>query len=313
MRLPGRKKAAKNTGRQRLADSRLQRTTPASYSRYMQQRAEQELNTGRQIDRQALQAKARHWGNFWLKRFGLAILLVTVAVCAISMIDLAPSAQIKPLATKTSQHFLKPLSTYETAANKVLSSSILNHNKLTVDTGKLERTLKDQFPELANVTVNLPLLGHHPVVYVEPVQPALVLSTNSGNFIVADSGQAVLKIESNSPFGKLGLPVVTDQSNLPVKLREQSLTSQDVNFIKVVIAELAVKHFTVTSLVLPAASRELDVHILNQPYFVKFNLENDDPRQQAGTFLATIANLTGQNVTPGQYVDVRVDGRAYFK
>jgi hypothetical protein len=70
---------------------------------------------------------------------------------------------------------------------------------------------------------------------------------------------------------------------------------------------------SVGSMILPAGTSELDVHLAGQPYFVKFNLNNNDPRQQAGTFLAAIANLQKNHITPAQYIDVRVDGRAYYQ
>jgi hypothetical protein len=64
---------------------------------------------------------------------------------------------------------------------------------------------------------------------------------------------------------------------------------------------------------LPPAASELDVQLNGRPYFVKFNLQSNNPRGEAGTFLATIAQLSRQNIVPGHYVDVRVDGRAYYQ
>jgi hypothetical protein len=67
-------------------------------------------------------------------------------------------------------------------------------------------------------------------------------------------------------------------------------------------------------MILPAASRELDIHLTGLPYFVKFNLnDNADAKQQVGTFLATRKYLTTHNITPTQYVDARVLGRVYYK
>ena len=63
---------------------------------------------------------------------------------------------------------------------------------------------------------------------------------------------------------------------------------------------------------LPPAASELDVKIAGKPYFVKFNLQADDARRQAGTFLATQAQLQRKGITPAQYIDVRVEGRAYY-
>ena len=57
------------------------------------------------------------------------------------------------------------------------------------------------------------------------------------------------------------------------------------------MAQLAVKGFNVASMTLPAASQPARCGLVGQPYIVKFNLQSDKPRQQAGTFLATIAQL----------------------
>jgi hypothetical protein len=64
---------------------------------------------------------------------------------------------------------------------------------------------------------------------------------------------------------------------------------------------------------LPSNANELDIQIAGQPYEVKFNLHSDKAREQAGTYLATIASLQKQGITPSKYIDVRVDGRAYYQ
>jgi hypothetical protein len=109
------------------------------------------------------------------------------------------------------------------------------------------------------------------------------------------------------------LPQVVDQSGLQVKLNQQALTSADVSFIQTVVAQLAARKVTVSSLVLPASSNELDARIAGQTHFVKFNLHDNDARQQAGAYLATIAQLKRKNTPPSQYIDVRVPGRAYYQ
>jgi hypothetical protein len=91
------------------------------------------------------------------------------------------------------------------------------------------------------------------------------------------------------------------------------LPAASVGFIQTVIAQLAAKQFVVSGMTLPAAASELDAQLAGQPYFVKFNLESDNPRGEVGTFLATIAQLRRQNIVPAKYVDVRVDGRAYYQ
>jgi hypothetical protein len=91
------------------------------------------------------------------------------------------------------------------------------------------------------------------------------------------------------------------------------LPANSVTFVQTLVAQLSSKHYTIASMTLPPAASELDVKLVGQAYSIKFNFENNDPRQQVGTFLATIAQLQKQNITPSQYVDVRVDGRAYYQ
>ncbi|HVX24403.1 MAG TPA: hypothetical protein VG992_03630 [Candidatus Saccharimonadales bacterium] len=309
-----RRSPKRNARRQPVGRQAAARPSSASpgYSYYAQQRTEPTSNTGRQLSR-AAGAQAKRVGHFWLPRFGLAILLAVVILSVINGLLLNANASVMPLTTSTSRNFLQPLSVYQSAADKLLASSVWNHNKVTINTGAISRSMLKQFPELSTVSVSLPLLGHRPILYIEPDQPALLLMSGNAEYALATSGRALEIVNRGDELTKHGLPVVVDQSNLALQLGQPALPSQNVTFILTVLTELRVKHFTPTSLTLPAATGELDVHLKNQPYFIKFNLENNDPRQQSGTFLATIANLHDHNVTPKDYIDVRVDGRAYYK
>jgi hypothetical protein len=283
-----------------------------SYSSYYARRADAELNTGRQLDRTQLQAHAKRLGRFWLQRFGLAVLLLAAIICLISVLTLTPSANLQ-LPKNSGQTWLRPTSAYQEAADQLLASSIWNRNKITINTAHLSAAMAQRFPELSGVSVALPLIGHRPVVYLEPATAALILSGPSGSYVIGANGRALVAVTPAQSIAKLGLPVITDQSGVTLKVGSQALSSTAVRFIQVVVAELTAKSLSPGQMILPAAASELDVHLNGKPYFVKFNLHNDDPRQQAGTFLATIANLQGKGITPAQYVDVRVDGRAYYQ
>jgi hypothetical protein len=194
-----------------------------------------------------------------------------------------------------------------------LRGSLWNHDKLTINTGEISRQLLKQFPQLASVGVTIPLVAHRPIIYIQSDQAVIFLTNSSGAFAIDSSGKVVLVTNTPYILGLPGLPVVSDQSGLNLQLSHQVLPATSVNFIETVVGQLAAKHFTISSMTLPAAASELDVQISGQPYIAKFNLENNDPRQQAGTLLATIAQLQKQNITPSKYIDVRVDGRAYYQ
>lgn len=280
---------------------------------YRASRSDTTVKTGRQTQRQILQAAGKSAHRFWLQRFGSVILLGAALISAINILTLSDSAIIQPLAPSRQAALLRPMHDYQAAANRLLKDSIWNRNKLTVNTGNISRHMLQQFPELSSVSVAMPLLAHRPVVYLQPADPALILTTGQGAFLVDTSGKALLKAPTIAELNRPMLPVVTDRSGLLLELGKQALPEAHVTFIKEVLAQLATKKVDVATLALPPAASELDLQLAGQTYQVKFNLQNDTARQQVGTLLATLGQLEKQHITPSKYIDVRVDGRAYYQ
>ncbi len=307
-----RKAPALSEGRRRRQDDGPSKASPAFA--YRSRRTDQDVNVGRNVPRESGgNASSKSLGSFLLRRFGLVVLLIALMASAINVASLSSDARVVTLSGAGSNPFLQDKSAYQEAASRYLAGSAWNRNKLTVDTGGLSDHMLKEFPELSSVSVTLPLLSKRPTVYVQTSEPALVLEASNGAFVIANSGKALLNAGNLSAPSRHKLPTVDDQSNLGATLNKQVLSSVDVSFIMTVVAELSARHIGVASMTLPPGASELDVRISGQPYTVKFNLESGDARQQAGTFLATQSQLTKQHITPSQYIDVRVDGRAYYK
>lgn len=302
--------AATPSRRQPITNSANQRSR-ANQS-YHSLRLDHGNNTGRQKSREQRQVSSGNLMHYWLQRFGLLVLLVVSLVSLISALSLSANARIILLQT-TGNSFLHDQNTYQNATNKILATSIWNLNKITINTADISQRLVKQFPELSSVSVVLPLLAHRPVVYLTPSQPALVIIGANGTFVLDTTGRALQSTDALASIANLKLPVLTDQSGLKLANDQRALSSSDVSFIMTVIAQLTAKQVAISSLTLPASSREIDAGISGQPYFVKFNLQNGDALHQAGTFLATKARLASQNITPAHYIDVRVPGRAYYQ
>lgn len=283
---------------------------PASFA-YRSRRAGQDDSRNR-FQPKANAASLKNLRQFWVQRFGLAILVVAALVSAVNVLTLSPTAKVMPLDGSTSS-FLRPVPVYEQAANKILAGSIWNRNKVTVDTSELNKQLQAQFPELANLSVTIPLLAHRPLIYVEPARPALIMQAANGSFVIDSTGKTLARDDGSKVIQELKLPQLNDQSGLKLRLNRQALPAQNVSFIQNITAQLAAKQLAISGMTLPGGASELDVQVAGQPYFVKFNLQRDDPRGQAGTFLATIGALHKQNINPAKYVDVRADGRAYYQ
>jgi hypothetical protein len=242
-------------------------------------------------------------------------LVIALMVVAIEETTLSPTPKIVTLTTSTSQVFLRSPSIYQQAAVGLFTKSKWNRNKLTINAGAISDQLKRDFPELAAVSVALPLFGHYPTVYIQPSEPSLVLiSQPSGSFVLNGNGVALIGASNQTAqLANLNIPTVVDQSGIPVSIGQTVLASTTVNFISTVAAQLRAQHIGFTSMVLPDSASELDVYLNGQPYYARFNTEDNSALQQVGTLIATMKHLQSEGVTPHTYIDVMVDGRAYYK
>jgi len=255
---------------------------------------------------QAVMARVRH-----APTVVASLLILASFLFALSLTD-KPRVTVVNEQNVASQAFLRPVSEYQAAAHKLLQQSVLTRNKLTLDTGGLERQLQEQFPELTNVAVVLPLISRTPVVYVQVAEPVLLLESGPGKFIIDEKGRALINAAQAGDIGALNLIPVKDLALLAIQPGSQVLTGADVRFMQAVRDQLIVKGLKVARMELPARAGELNVFIEGKPYYIKFTT-NSDPLQQVGTFLALDQQLAGKKVTPVEYVDVRVPERAYYK
>lgn len=237
--------------------------------------------------------------------------IAAITICLGYVLGLSSDPKIIQPAGSSSV-LLRPKTIYQTAAQKLFKESILNRSKITIDTAGITRKLKEQFPELSNVTIALPLIGHRPLVYIEPSPPAISLIAGNGTFVVNALGKAIINTDQTPLHTVKPLPVVLDQSGLTLKAGQAALPADYVNFITSVIAQLQAKKLEIKSMTLPARTNQLDVQLNGQPYTVKMNLK-DDSRQQIGAFLAAKQMLEQTSQVPGSYFDVRVPERVYYK
>jgi hypothetical protein len=306
------KKQSAEVGRRaRLTRDPLQKTTNFSYH---SRRAEVPGNPVRQIrpdEQESL--KPRRPQALKIQRFKVMAILIVVLLLAVGLLHLSNNPKIVVLSDTDQKPFLQNTTIYQRAAAKQFSVSILNANKITVDTGTISDKLLAEFPELSSVSVSVPLLSSQPTVYIQPAQPAIIFAASNGSYVLDTNGRALQPVTQFIGLASLHLPTVTNQSDFKVELGQQALTASDVTFIQTVIYELSARKITVSSFSIPAGTSELDATLEGEPYYVKFNFVSSDPRQQAGSFLAIQAQLSALHLTPSHYIDVRVDGRAYYQ
>ncbi len=273
---------------------------------YYANSAPRDIQQARTERRGKIVPRLRHWR--YIPSF-MALVAIILSILYILGLDTNPHISLADNQHTVAIHNVE---TYQKAAREALDSSIFNHNKLTIDTGTVVRHMKAQFPEIDQVAVTLPLLGHRPLVELTVVQPAVVLSSNNKLFAIAGNGKVVSSTaEATSPALKT-LPLVIDKSNLKPEVGQAALLAVEVGFIAEANQQLKAQKITVQELSLPPIPNEIDIRLAGLPYFVKCNM-TEDARLQIGTFLATKKKLESDNVTPHEYIDVRVEEKAFYK
>lgn len=195
---------------------------------------------------------------------------------------------------------------YEKSVSAAMRHSILNYSKITVDAHGIASELRREHPEIEKAVVTVPLVGNKITVYVAQSEPTFILQSKGSYYTLGASGYITSKVQ-----GQPQLPVISDETGEKVAVGMQLLPASHVKFMQTVYYQLSQTDLDVQSLLLPAKrAYEVDVRIKNKPYLIRFNFE-EDPLQQSGSAVATLQQLG--TATPGQYLDVRVPGRVYYR
>jgi hypothetical protein len=239
----------------------------------------------------------------------LALIIIIGCVMYASVLDSKP--RIIVLASSTGKSLQRPTNVYQDYIASQLTSSVFNKSKLTFNSESVTDDLQKQFPEIANAIVTIPILGHRPIVHIAVSSPAFILATTSGAYYISADGKPLVKVsEVENPLPNI--LTVTDETSLPITVGKQILPTDTVTFISSVIKQLQSTSTPVETISLPLEANELQVRITGQPYIVRYNT-NQDARVQTGVFLAVKKRLEGSGQIPKEYIDVRVEERAYYK
>lgn len=241
------------------------------------------------------------------------IAFAALFICVVSMVSLSSNAKISVLSSEqTAPGLLRGEAAYTEAAKQILGRSINAKTKLSIDSVSFDRQMKERFPEIAQTSITLPLMGRRPIVELAIVRPSLLISTTRGVYVVDDRGRAIMDAREVKGVTDLKLPVVSDEAGPVVKAGQKILTEQAVTFITTFNKQLQNKGVSVRSISPAPSATEVSVRLNDYQYIVKASLATD-PRLAAGRFLALKGNLEQQRISPAEYIDVRVEERAYYK
>ena len=191
-----------------------------------------------------------------------------------------------------------------------LFHAIKNRNKITFDEKALIADLQKKYPEISNAQIELPFFSQKPIVRLAVAEPSFVLKNHTANYVVNSKGTAVSR--TNNVSGSARLVTIDDQSGFNVKPGNRVLGTSSVTFIDNLIRQCRKANVEIKSLTIPQAPQELILKTKDQNYYVKFYL-GGNVETQAGQFLAARKYFKDIHKNPATYLDVRVEGKIFYK
>lgn len=273
-------------------------------ARSQQQRLTRDENKEKDVNNKRPQGKSR-----LSKAVNICIALFIVISIGYLFV-LHPEATIK---VSGQEAYPRNKNSYQEGVNRMLKSSIFYRSKPTFNAEKLAGDIKAQFPEVDEVTVDLPFIRHEPVIEVKLSQPTAKLVTTDKTYILDEEGTALFEEQfAASSLDTERLLSINDSSGHPVMLGKPALTEQQISFIREVIGQTSQKGLKAQSFSLSAGGTAVDARFEGVKYFIKFSFFAD-ARRSSGAFIAIKNQLDSNNIKPNEYIDLRIPDKAFVK
>lgn len=239
------------------------------------------------------------------KLFNVAIMLILLFSAGYSLIDRKISI------SAVSSGSLHSKVDYQTSLDKVTSGPLYRIKPLFSE-GQATKKLQQAYPEITDVSYDIPWLGSRITAKISTARPVLQLTSQAAGLVIDEQGRAIIKSNDVNNSTVENLPLVQDQTGYQAGVGQLVLTKRQVQFIETVYSQLKAKNLLPSAIILPPKAQELDVRLVGLSYYVKFYM-GGDPLFQSGAFFATKQKLAAAGQTPAEYVDVRVEDRVFVK
>lgn len=212
-----------------------------------------------------------------------------------------------------STEFIGDQASVQLKADSYLRQSVINRLKPFFDETKMEEALISSFPEFSEITVKTYPFRHQPVAVITFGKPTLILTNGSTLYVVSDRGTILMDATKNKPtFDTTSLPLIQDQTSVSLEVGKGALTTAQVAYVYIIKFQAEQRNVKVETMIMTGGGSELHVKYAGQTYYVKYNFF-EDARKSSGAYLAMKEKIEKENITPAEYVDVRIPERAYVK
>jgi cell division septal protein FtsQ len=252
----------------------------------------------RRQSRPAFQLKLPNIRASWVKLAAagvvvLAVLTLMAQVTRLNEITVSGAKQLDPTHLKQ-------------IAEEGSRKQWFGRNTLLVSTGSLESYIETAEPGVKQATIKH--RGFHKLsVAVTERQPSLNWKSSNTIYLLDADGTVI----GPSKGSYVQLPTVTDTTNLPVKVGDRVAPAAFVSFCAEIIRRLPESGLNVTETLVPETTSEVNIKT-DKGYVLKL-----DTTRTAASELADLKEVLDElakaKKAPTQYIDLRIEHKAYYK
>lgn len=254
-------------------------------------------------DQSGPKEKKKSWP--WKKLVRPAIVVLALALLAYAIIA---SSLFKIHTIQVDGAFTLSNESIRQQAKDVITSSPLTQNIIFVPTGKISDELKKQNYQIAQAEVTRSGLNSITIKITEQ-KPSILWSSGNTLSVIGANGHAY--DGEITTIMKEKLVTVVDTTNLPVKKGEKVVSQEFVDFINKLNEQLPNMGVAVKQYQIGDTTTELQA-ITVAGYHIRFDTTRP-VEEQLQDLSAVLAQMKKQGKKAVEYIDLRINGKVFYK
>lgn len=190
---------------------------------------------------------------------------------------------------------------------KYLNSRLFGRNWLILNTKDLRSTLQKSFNGQESISVDK-VFPSRLIIKTDEQKPGLIWKTGARRYVISVNGRVMSEIPHDQSSD---LVVVVDTSNIPVEIGDNVTGRQFVTFTTEIYKALRENNLGPSELYIRETTGELNAKT-TQGYDIKFDTTVDSA-VQIRALNAVLELLKSSNKKPTEYIDLRINGKAFYR
>jgi cell division septal protein FtsQ len=190
----------------------------------------------------------------------------------------------------------------------IITGSSISQNIIFVPSSNIEKQLKKDNYQIADVKVTRIPFNTIKVTITEQ-KPSILWKSGNNLSIITENGRGFIG-EPNDELKK-NLPTVEDLSNLPVKEGDKVVSQEFVKFVNDIYVFLPQNGINISTTQIEETTTEIIV-ITKEGYRIRFDTTRPFD-EQLTDLKSVLDSLKQQGKKPTQYVDLRINGKVFYK